>query len=342
MHRTVLTTLALLLASGAGARAAFWLRPPATPEELTRTLVAARQAGFTDVLLEGFYHGRTVWPSEVTAMKTTYDALKVTTDVAAREGLRVNVWFETLYWRPQDRFGIPVSPLWRDDWATRDDEGRTSLQRGGLGMVDPAEPGVGDVLERLVREVTRAYPDVGLHLDYLRYPREGQYGYHPTLVRTYEERTGQSIGALRQFGDDGLPTTNWQVWRDLRRDAVTNLADRLIGAYRASGGRGMVSAAVFYLNDDLQDWRRWKGLDVAMPMAYVPANVPWAFDLLMLNFRGDARVWPGVQVGPGFAPLGEQVRRANALGFRDVAVFDWRPGLPGLSGQPREDEGARP
>jgi uncharacterized lipoprotein YddW (UPF0748 family) len=319
--------LALTFASAASARVAFWLRPPATADDLTRTLVAAKAAGFTDVLLEGFYHGRTIWPSEIAPMKTSYDALRVARDVAAREGLTVNVWFETLYWRPADRFGIPVTPLWRDAWATRDDGGRTSLQRGELGFVDPAEPAVGDVLERLVRELTRTAPEVGLHLDYLRYPREGHFGYHPALVRTFEERTGKSLANVWPEAD-GVMTPEWKVWRELRQGAVTALADRLIGAYRDGGGRGLVSAAVYGGNDDLQDWRRWKGLDVAMPMTYVPASVPWVLDLMLLNFRrdGSARVWPGVQVGPGFEPLEAQLRRVRAAGFEHVAVFDWQPG----------------
>src|SRR4051812_42897454 len=85
-------------------RTATWIRPPATPEELERTLVAAKQAGFTEVLLEGFYHGRAIWKSEVAPMKLGYDALERASRVAAREGLGLNVWFETLYWRPDSRF----------------------------------------------------------------------------------------------------------------------------------------------------------------------------------------------------------------------------------------------
>ena len=328
-YRTVMRaalTLALALLSVASARTAFWLRPPGTPAELERTLTAAKQAGFTDVLIEGFYHGRTIWPSRVAPMKTNYDALKTTMDFARREGLNVSVWFETLYWRPADKFGIPVTPLWRDEWATRTREGFTSLQLSPLGFVDPAEPGVGDTLEALVREFTSLYRDAGLHLDYLRYPREDAFGYHPALLEAFERETGRDARTLIPSGSQsGTASPEERRWVELRRDAITSLANRLTGAYRDVGGRGMTSAAVFHSNDPLQDWRSWKGLDVAMPMLYLPANYAGLYPFMLLPFPKGERVWPGVQVGAGYQPLEQQLQTIRNLGYPNVAVFNWKP-----------------
>lgn len=325
MRRLLVLTALALAGTACATRVAFWLRPPATPAELERTLVAAKAAGFTDVLLEGFYHGRTVWPSAVAPMKTSYDALRTTVEVARREGLGVNVWMETLYWRPADRFGVPATPLWRDEWATRTADGRTSLQVSSLGFVDPSEPGVGDVLDAVVREFTRAYPEVGLHLDYLRYPREADFGYAPRTLQEFTRRTGQDARTIRRLDEQGLETPEWREWTRVRADAITALAGRLTGAYRDAGGRGLVSAAVYGANDPLQDWRRWPGLEVAMPMTYFTTSFSILLPLALLNFERGARVWPGVQVGPGYPALADQLARVKSLGYPNVAVFGWTP-----------------
>lgn len=319
MRLALTALLALATAAGAG-RTAFWLRPPATAAELERTLVAARQAGFTDVLLEGFYHGRTIWPSRVAPMKTSYDALAVAARVAEREGLALNVWFETLYWRPADKFGVPPSPLWKDAWATRTADGRTSLDRSDLGFVDPAEPGVGDVLEALVREAAERAPGAGLHLDYLRLPREAEFGFHPASLEEFRRRSGRDARDLRAVADDAADRL---VWTEVRRDAVSRLAGRLIAAYRNAGGRGLVSAAVFSGRDPVQDWRSWPGLQAAMPMLYLPSAAFYPLALLAWP-RGEG-LWPGVRAHGGAEDLRAQLDAVRAAGFPNVAVFDWRP-----------------
>lgn len=318
-----LLVLALLASFPASARTAFWLRPPATAAQLEQTLVAARAAGFTDVLLEGFYHGRTIWPSAVAPMKTNYDALKTALDVGARANLNVSVWMETLYWRPAARFDVPVTTLWQDGWATRTAGGQESLDVSDLGFVDPAERGVGDVLEGIVREIAARYPAAGLHLDYLRLPREADFGFSPASLAEFERRTGKDARAISKVDAEGTPTPEWRVWTEVRRNAITNLANRLIGAYKAGGGRGLISAAVYRGFDEVQDWRAWRGLDAAMPMLYLPWSA--LYPPALLGWPKGGNVWPGVQVGPGYPPLAEQLALVRGQGFQHVAVFGWTP-----------------
>ncbi|WP_407541235.1 family 10 glycosylhydrolase [Deinococcus radiomollis] len=316
-------------------RTAVWIRPPDSPQELERTLVAARQAGFTDVLLEGFYHGRAIWKSEVAPMKLGYDALALASAVAGREGLGLNIWFETLYWRPDSSFGIPVTPLWKDSYATLSSRGQTSLEVSKLGFVDPADPQVQELLGRLTGELGRLYPQVGLHLDYLRYPREADFGYHPAAVSAFRAQTGLELrvpesrepgGALDDPGSRREPGGTVPEWRTFRQAQITGLAARLISSYRAAGGRGMVSAAVFGRNDPLQDWRHWPGLEVAMPMLYYP--LPLLYRLVPFQFTPGEAVWPGIQLRAGGSPLAEQLALLHGLGYPNVAVFGWTPDLP--------------
>ncbi len=315
-------------------RTAVWIRPPASPQELERTLVAARQAGFTEVLLEGFYHGRAIWKSDVAPMELNYDALAVASAVAGREGLGLNLWFETLYWRPASSFGIPVTPLWKDSYATLSSKGQTSLEVSKLGFVDPADPEVQELLSRLTGELGRLYPQVGLHLDYLRYPREADFGYHPAAVSAFKAQTGLELrvpesregGTPDDPGSRHEPGGTVPEWRTFRQAQITGLAGRLISSYHAAGGRGLVSAAVFRLRDPLQDWRNWPGLEVAMPMFYYP--VPLLYRLLPFQFAPSASIWPGIQVRAGGSPLAEQLALLHSLGYPNVAVFGWTPDLP--------------
>jgi uncharacterized lipoprotein YddW (UPF0748 family) len=304
-------------------RTAVWIRPPNTPQELERTLVAAKQAGFTEVLLEGFYHGRAIWKSELAPMKLGYDALELASEVAGREGLGLNLWFEALYWKPASSFGIPVTPLWKDQYATLAPNGQTSLDVSKLGFADPADPAVQNLLGRLTTELGRLYPGVGLHLDYLRYPREADFGYHQAALAGFQAETGQDARFLDRRDPAGKITPDWQRWTLFRQKQITALAAHLISSYRAAGGRGLVSAAVFGGSDPLQNWREWPGLEVAMPMLYYP--LPALYRLIPFQFAPGAGIWPGIRVRAGGTPLAEQLNLMHSLGYPNVAVFGWTP-----------------
>lgn len=340
-----LAALGLALGLGAAAaqdtvtaahRTAVWIRPPASPQELERTLVAAKQAGFTEVLLEGFYHGRAIWKSELAPMKLGYDALELASRVAVREGLGLNLWFETLYWRPAPEFGIPVTPLWKDSYATLSAAGQTSLQLSRLGFVDPADPEVAGVLSGLSAELGRLYPQVGLHLDYLRYPREADFGYHPAALAAFLAQSGVNARLLARPDPTGEFAAERQLWKAFRREQVTVLAGRLIASYRAAGGTGLVSAAVYGAADPLQDWRRWPGLQAAMPMLYYP--LPALYRLTPFQFAPGENIWPGIRVGAGGAPLTEQLDLLRGLGYPNVAVFGWTPAGQRSEPQPSDKQ----
>ena len=329
-----LAALSLALGLGAAAaqdtattahRTAVWIRPPGSPQELERTLVAAKKAGFSEVLLEGFYHGRAIWKSDLAPMKLDYDALELANRVTAREGLGLNLWFETLYWRPDSSFGIPVTPLWKDGYATLSAAGQTSLQLSKLGFVDPTDPEVGTLLSGLSAELGRLYPQVGLHLDYLRYPREADFGYHPAAVAAFLKQSGIDARVLARPDPQGEFAAERQLWTAFRREQVTALAGRLIASYRAAGGAGLVSAAVYGAADPLQDWRRWTGLQAAMPMLYYP--LPALYRLTPFQFAPGEMIWPGVRVQAGGTPLSEQLALLRGLGYPNVAVFGWTPGM---------------
>ena len=265
-------------------------------------------------------------------MKLDYDALELASRVTTREGLGLNLWFETLYWRPDSSFGIPVTPLWKDSYATLSAAGQTSLEVSKLGFVDPTDPEVGNLLSGLSAELGHLYPQVGLHLDYLRYPREADFGYHPAAVAAFLEQSGIDARVLARPDPQGEFAAERQLWTAFRREQVTALAGRLIASYRAAGGTGLVSAAVYGAADPLQDWRRWPGLQAAIPMLYYP--LPALYRLTPFQFAPGKMIWPGVRVQAGGTPLGEQLALLHRLGYPNVAVFGWTPGMQSRDVQP--------
>ncbi len=92
----------------------------------------------------------------------------------------------------------------------------------------PASPGVTEHLEAVVREIVRAYPVDGLHLDFIRYPGP-TFDYSKAMLEGFRQRTG---------GGDLMaqPTAHPAEWDADRRELLTR-------AHDASGRRRAPGAA---------------------------------------------------------------------------------------------------
>jgi uncharacterized lipoprotein YddW (UPF0748 family) len=174
-------------------------------EELDR----AKAAGLNEVLVEAYYHGYTLWPTQVGRQRPSsisggvavYDSGGVTggkvikswdpirtylTEAHAR-GVEVHLWLEVFYawsrYLQSGPVGTPAASCWL--WAKHPDwfnEKRAvpgvnpagevvSVAEGGKYFLDPRHPQVVAFLKGLVLELLQRYPDLdGVHLDYIRYP----------------------------------------------------------------------------------------------------------------------------------------------------------------------------
>jgi uncharacterized lipoprotein YddW (UPF0748 family) len=100
----------------------------------------------------------------------------------------------------------------------------------------PAVPRVGEHLEAVVRELVRAYPLDGLHLDFVRYPGP-TYDYSRAALEGFR-RSGGGTDLL------GGPERNPAGWDNYRRQLVTGLTTRLCDAARTERPGIVISAAV--------------------------------------------------------------------------------------------------
>jgi uncharacterized lipoprotein YddW (UPF0748 family) len=198
--------------------------------------------------------------------------------------------------------------------------------------LSPAQPGVAGHLEAVVREIVRAYPVDGLHLDFIRYPGP-DYDWSRSALADFARRRGASD--LLQ-----APLADPQGFDDYRREVLTRLTERLVGAARAERPQLVISAAVVpddaaALSQKFQNWPAWltRGtLDAVCPMTYTPD--PRLFRRQVEVARAYVGRGQSLWAGVGAYRLDirgtvERVRTARLLGASGVVIFSHESLAPG-------------
>jgi uncharacterized lipoprotein YddW (UPF0748 family) len=322
-----------------------------SPQSVDRVVDEAKDGGFSALFVQvrgrgdAFYDSSLVTRSPLLWQQPgSFDPFARLVERAHRSGLQVHAWVNVLL---SAHFGLalPKGHVVRDhpDWVmvprslataalTASPERRLRLvaQTGrSEGDVEgyylsPAVPAVGDHLDGVVRELLRRYPVDGLHLDFIRYPgREFDYS-RPALEGFRRLRGGADLL--------GGPARAPAAWDEYRRDVLSALAARLVGAARAERPRALVSAAVVpdeitAVGHKYQSWPAWLAdglLDALCPMTYTPDNR--IFRAQVEQARSRVGPGQGLWAGIGTYRLGvdgtvEKIRAARALGATGVLVF---------------------
>ncbi|GGJ18636.1 family 10 glycosylhydrolase [Deinococcus roseus] len=298
-----------------------WVRP--NPKQDAAALMdSLKKEGFTDVFVEAFYHGMTIYPSAVAPMRpelTGRDLLNEYVEAASISGLRLHAWMEVFYWAPPKKYGVSGGLLEEHpEWETLNASGVPSSETGlHMGFADPALYDVRQTVYKLTTELAENYPEVGLHLDYLRYPSKDDFGYNPVVVETFQKQTGTRASV-----------TNMK-WYAFRQDVLAQVASGMSRAYHQAGGQGLVTAAVnayypLYKPETQQVWTKWQGVDVFIPMAYSTNLTALKVLGYTLRNRSKKPIWMGLQVGPGYPDLGKQINTLKPQGFSNYVVFGRR------------------
>jgi uncharacterized lipoprotein YddW (UPF0748 family) len=200
--------------------------------------------------------------------------------------------------------------------------------------LSPSVPAVASHLEGVVRELVRAYPVDGLHLDFIRYPGP-----------SFDHSRAALEGLRRETGGTDLlggPGRDPAAWSDYRRRVLTGLVRRLSGAARVERPGLVLSAAVApdeaqAVHHKFQDWPAWLagGLIGALcPMTYTPDSQLFRQQVETAAARaGGPPVWAGIGAYRlDVAGIVEKVALARQSGAHGVVVFsheslapaDWR------------------
>jgi uncharacterized protein (TIGR03437 family) len=261
-----------------------------TPEEVDRLVDDAIAARANAIFMESrvysdSFHLHTIEPPfEDPAYSPGFDALQNLIEKAHARGLQVHAWSVVMrMWKPGDP---PKDPnhVWYshgpdakgdDMWMTVNAAGKKST------FADPGNPGAMQHIVDAIIEPLKYYELDGIHLDYVRYPEDDNWGWNPASVTRFQRLTNRV----------GTPNAADARWSEFRRQQVTQLVRQIYLRAAAIRPKAAVSAALItwgdgpstdtaFLSRDaysrvFQDWRSWMEegiLDIAMPMNYFREN----------------------------------------------------------------------
>lgn len=255
-------------------------------EQMYDTFRKLADANFNSVLVNVFYFGGTIYPSDVVEAAGGQrqlpeyrgrDPLAEAIEIGHNFDLEVIAWFEyglmAHYSAGDTSDSGPIlaeHPEWeaiarnRDHWQEN--------QFGIFHWYDPAHPEVVQFLTDIFAEISTNYPGLdGIETDRIRYPSQ-DFSYSAISRNRYTNETG-NLDPLSI--DSSHP--QWNDWLDWREQQTTNLAGKIYRAVKSANPAILVSAAVVppymrYNRVKLQAWNVWADsgyVDALEPMLYV-------------------------------------------------------------------------
>lgn len=258
-----------------------WIRPVEhSPEEIYKTVNRLKEAGIKNIFLETYYHGLTIYPSEV--MKTYgfacqrpefagFDPLRAWIDACHKNKIKVHIWFETFYVgnkppRSSMKHILSVNPQWANTtkYLAGSNQIAYSVAEHNGYFLDPANPEVQKFVGDILLEIVEKYRPDGINLDYIRYPQG-------TLIksdRSVGTEWGYTDYARNEFkGKYGVDPVDVQfssperaLWNQYRQDKVT---DFVAFARDLTNKYNMTLTAVIFpdrntvMQTKMQDWSTW-------------------------------------------------------------------------------------
>jgi uncharacterized lipoprotein YddW (UPF0748 family) len=207
--------------------------------------------------------------------------------------------------------------------------------------LSPATPASVAYTTSIVRDIVQRYDLDGVHLDYIRYPREDfDYSretltaFRASLVEELRPADRQRYDARAAAGEPFIYTQAFpQRWRAFRSERLTALLAAIRQAVKLVRPSAVLSVAVVPDAEEaaerrLQDWRGWaeSGLvDVVCPMAYTPDPAVFAAQIgSARDIAGAHPLWAGIgadRLSP--AQIFENVHAARRLGVRGIILFSY-------------------
>jgi uncharacterized lipoprotein YddW (UPF0748 family) len=296
-------------------------------ESIDRFINFAERNGFTDLFVQVRGRGDAFYQSSIVALSPTvadpsFDPLQYTLEQAHPRNIKVHAWLNTyLLWSSDDK---PADPqhllLQHPEWCTVDADGKKDIHRKEKDFRDnnlegvylsPLVPEVKTYLVEMIRELVEKYNVDGVHLDYIRYPKDSYdfnevgrqrfkdvYGVDPILLSITNKSffSGMEAQTIEQL---------MEKWNDFRRDAITELVVDAREVIIATRKPIALSAAVkpdpvearYYFFQDWEKWLKSAYLDFAVPMNYTKSAEQFEeilnkFDPLILKDK----IWMGIAV----------------------------------------------
>lgn len=260
-----------------------------TPQQVNQLIKDVEASNANTIFLQvrrrgdAFYLNSLEPKTEDPYLASGYDPLADLIQKAHAANIQVHAWFAMMpIWNkttpPKDPNHIfnahGMTQPSENNWLSKTYTG--SYQYGSEYVIDPGHPDAVDFTRDVIMHVVKNYDIDGVQMDLVRYMGE-EWGYNDISVQRYNA----------VYNKTGLPSPTDSIWKQWRRDQVTNMVRKIYTSVQSMKPNVTVSAATIAwgdgpktlddwnqsstMNSALQDWRSWLAegsIDLAVPMNY--------------------------------------------------------------------------
>lgn len=332
-----------------------WLRPVEhSPEEIEKTVARIHESGITDIFLETYYHGKTIYPSKyvrsygVTEQREEFrgfDPLDVWIKCAHKNNMKVHIWFETYYVGNEKPMQTPyhvlnIYPSWSNKRLTSYESSLpvpSPSEHNGY-FLDPANPAVQSYLFGIIKEIIDEYHPDGINLDYIRYPQsvDTSYSNYASSNWGYTQYARNEFSSI--YGIDPIDvkygSQEWDMWSSYRQNKITEF---VAGVNKLTSENKILLTAVIFpdlkksRDTKMQNWQIWSMknyVDGVTPLL-LTGDVNTAVNLLsdvIKNTTGLTKIYPGLFVtfmGGTYDELLMQIHKTREFKSKGTVMFDY-------------------
>lgn len=332
-----------------------WLRPTEKNQsEIQKTIEKLSNAGITDIFLETYFHGKTIYPSKyledcgVISQREEFigfDPLEIWIKEAHKRKMKIHIWFETFYVGNEKPNSNPkhvlnVYPSWANKrlYNYNSEEPVPSLSEHNGYFLDPSNIQVQAYLTGILKEIITNYNPDGINLDYIRYPQtvDPIYPNYALMNWGYTENARDDFKSI--YGIDPIKirygTTQWKNWSVYRQNQITKFVSKI---KRLTEEKNILLTAVIFpdldkcISTKMQNWRVWSMND------YIDGLTPLILtgdkntaDLLLndviRNTKPNTNIYPGIFVtfmGGSMDDLLLQIHKTREYKTKGAILFDY-------------------
>lgn len=266
-------------------------------EELCHILDELQQANFNTVLFQTRLRGDVIYPSQFESFAESltgtegknpgYDPLRFAIEECHKRGMELHAWI----------VAIPIGNTRQIRML-----GKNALTRkhpslckqfNGSWYLDPGNPETDDYLANIVREIVSGYDVDGIHLDYIRYPEQGERFPDQSTYRKYGKKQD-----LKQWRRNNITRIVRRIYTETKSlKPWVKVSSSPIGKYRDTGrysSQGWNAYDEVY--QDAQQWLREGIHDALFPMMYFRGNHFYPFALDWKENKNGRWIVPGLGI----------------------------------------------
>lgn len=269
----------------------------AQKDELTQQLDALQAAHFNTILFQTRLRGDVIYPSAFetfaecltghTGKNPGYDPLQFAIEECHKRGLELHAWLVCIPIGNKRQVGL----LGKNSIVKK--QPKLCKQFNGSWYLDPGNPGTTEYLSQIAKEIVSRYDVDGIHLDYIRYPEQGDKFPDKDTYRKYGRKQ-----ELKQWRRDNITRIVDHIYKEVKQlKPWVKVSSSPIGKFndtRRYSSFGWNAYETVY-----QDAKKWldEGIqDALFPMMYFQGNHFYPFALDWKENKNDRWIIPGLGI----------------------------------------------